>query len=197
MLKKRIGSEKCSKLRQHQKRRWRQEFRSQTRSPRVGRSELKQHCFPPILPLIPPKPTLCPDWMPSLARSFTRETFRRDEKLKPKGVRQCIRVDDRCAPLDVHGVSCSVQTLAPLGVLRPSAIFRVKGSRPTSRPSRKSGSDLGPTRRRRRRYAVSSNRFGRRKIGRVPRKGWRNRLPDIGGYSQCPEKRPLPGHHRA
>lgn len=31
MLKKRIGSEKCSKLHQHQKRRWRQEFRSQTK----------------------------------------------------------------------------------------------------------------------------------------------------------------------
>ena len=99
MLKKRIGSERCSKLRQHQKRRWRQEFRSQTRSPRVGHSELKQHCFPPILRLIPPKPTLCPDLMPSLAHSFTRETFRRDEKLKLKGVRRRIRVDDPCVPL--------------------------------------------------------------------------------------------------
>ena len=55
-----------------------------------------QHCFPPILPSIPPKPTLCPYWMLSLARSFTRETFRRDEKLKLKGVRRCIRVDDPC-----------------------------------------------------------------------------------------------------
>src|ERR1700733_15905252 len=94
MLKKRIESEMCSKLHQHQKRRWRQEFRSQTRSPRVGRSELKQHCFPPILRSIPPKPRLCPDWMPSLARSFTRETFRRDEKLKLKGVRRYIKVLD-------------------------------------------------------------------------------------------------------
>jgi hypothetical protein len=48
-----------------------------------------------------------------------------------------------------------------------------------------------------RRHAVSSNRFGRRTIGRVPRKGWRNRLPNIGGYFQCPEKQPLPGHHGA
>src|SRR5258707_2374095 len=107
---------------------------------------------------MPPKPMLCPDWMPSLARSFTRETFRRDEKLKLKGVRRCIRVDDPCAPLDVLGLSCSV---------------------------------------RRRRYAVSSSRFGRRKIGRVLRKGWRNRLPNIGGYSRCPEARSLSGHHRA
>src|ERR1700746_78371 len=98
MLKKRIGSEMCSKLHQHQKRRWRQEFRSQTRSLRVGRSELKQHCFPPIWRSTPPKPTLCPDLMPSLVRSFTHETFRRDEKRKLKGECLCTRVDDAFAP---------------------------------------------------------------------------------------------------
>ena len=36
-------------------------------------------------------------WMPSLALSFTRGTFRRDEKLN-KGVLPCMRVDEPCAP---------------------------------------------------------------------------------------------------
>jgi hypothetical protein len=49
---------------------------------------------------IPPKPRLCPDWMPSLARSFTRETFRRDEKLKLKDEDYSITIlSDACADL--------------------------------------------------------------------------------------------------
>ena len=82
-----------------QKRRWRQEFRSQIRSLRVGRSKSRQHCFLPIWQSIPPKPTLCPDWKPSLAHSCICETFRKDEKLKLKAARRFIRIDDPSAPL--------------------------------------------------------------------------------------------------
>jgi hypothetical protein len=94
MPKKRIGSVKCSKLHQHQKKALEAGIQIANKIAACGPLGIRTTLLSAHFAIDSTETDALSrlDTQFGLVRSFTRETFRRDE-LKLKGVRRCIRVD--------------------------------------------------------------------------------------------------------